>query len=313
MRDTPYKVSIIIPCYNEEGNVSEIYNQILEILESFNFEIIFVDDCSKDLTLQTIKLIAIKDSRVKYLSFSRNFGHQNALNAGLKYSTGNCVISMDADLQHPPSLIKEMILKWEEGYSIVNTVRIDNQNVGLFKKITSTLFYKLLNYLSELNLTIGAADFRLIDRAVVDTIKNDFNEYNLFYRGLIDWIGFKQYFIEYHPNKRFAGETKYSLLKMVRFALIGITSFSIRPLKIAVLIGFIFTLFSLFYGFYAIYQYLFNDETLKGWTSVVISVIFVGGINMLLIGIMGEYIGNIYMQVKNRPKYILSEKNLCDN
>jgi len=313
MRNTPFTVSVVIPCFNEEGNIQVLYSKLLETLKVYDFEIIFVDDCSKDLTLPNIKELCFQDQRVKYISFSRNFGHQNALNAGIKYATGDCVVSMDADLQHPPHILNELISKWEEGFEIVNTIRLDNKNVSRFKKYTSNIFYKLLNYLSDLNLNKGAADFRLLDRKVVNTIKHDFNEYNLFYRGLIDWIGFKQFFIEYNPDKRLTGNSKYSFFKMIKFAITGITSFSVRPLKIAVLIGFIFTLISLLYGFYAIYQFLFNDETIKGWTSVVISVIFVGGINMLLIGIMGEYLGNIYMQVKNRPKFIISDSNTNNN
>lgn len=312
MQNNTLIVSVIIPCFNEEGNVKHVYNKLIDTFKFYDFEIIFVDDCSNDLTLSKIKELSIKDDRVKYISFSRNFGHQNALNAGLKYAIGNCVISMDADLQHPPHIINELLSKWEEGFEIVNTIRLDNKNVSIFKRYTSNVFYTLLNYLSDLNLNKGAADFRLLDRKVVDTIKQDFNEYNLFYRGLIDWIGFRQCFVEYEPDKRFSGKSKYSFFKMIKFAITGITSFSVRPLKIAVFIGFLFTLISLLYGLYAIYQYLFNDETIKGWTSVVISVIFVGGINMLLIGIIGEYLGNIYMQVKNRPKFIISEKSITN-
>ncbi|MBS1553227.1 MAG: glycosyltransferase family 2 protein [Bacteroidetes bacterium] len=304
------KISIVIPCYNEEGNVVELYNKINEILSDYTVEYIFIDDNSKDETLNILEELSEKDSNVKFISFSRNFGHQNALRAGLEYSTGECVISMDADLQHPPEILPKLIEKWKEGYEIVFTVRKDIENVSKFKKITASLFYKLINTLSDIDVKQGAADFRLLDKKIVRILIDDITEYHLFYRGLISWIGYKQTYIEYIPNKRFSGSTKYSLFKMINFATDGITSFSIRPLKLAILLGLSLSFFSAIYGIYVISMALFTDETLKGWASVLVSILFIGGINMILLGIVGEYIGKLYIQSKKRPYFLIKKSNI---
>jgi len=304
------KISIIIPCYNEEGNVELLYKKIKETLPENTIEFVFVDDNSNDNTLNILEELSLIDSNVKYLSFSRNFGHQNALRAGLEYSTGDCVISMDADLQHPPELLQEMIDKWNEGYDIVYTVRKDIENVSKFKKVTASVFYNLINNLSDIEIKQGAADFRLIDKKIVRILVDNITEYHLFIRGIISWIGFKQTYIEYVPNKRFSGTTKYSLSKMINFAIDGITSFSIRPLKLAILLGLLISFLSAIYGVYAVVMAVFTDETLKGWASVLVSILFVGGINMILIGIVGEYIGKIYIQSKNRPYFLIKKTNI---
>lgn len=304
------KISIVIPCYNEEGNVVELYNKINEILSDYTVEYIFIDDNSKDETLNILEELSEKDSNVKFISFSRNFGHQNALRAGLEYSTGECVVSMDADLQHPPEMLPKLIDKWKEGYEIVFTVRKDIENVSKFKKITASLFYKLINTLSDIDVKQGAADFRLLDKKIVRILIDDITEYHLFYRGLISWIGYKQTYIEYIPNKRFSGSTKYSLFKMINFATDGITSFSIRPLKLAILLGLSLSFFSAIYGIYVISMALFTDETLKGWASVLVSILFIGGINMILLGIVGEYIGKLYIQSKKRPYFLIKKSNI---
>lgn len=303
------EISIVIPCYNEEGNVELLYNKIKETLPNESIEYVFVDDNSNDSTLEVLESISKADPSVKYISFSRNFGHQNGLRAGLEHSTGDCVISMDGDLQHPPELLPVMIEKWKEGYSIVYTLRKDIENVSGFKKLTANMFYKLINNLSDIRIEQGAADFRLIDRKIVDILKKDFTEYHLFFRGLISWIGFKQTCIEYVPHKRHSGKTKYSFLKMINFATDGITSFSIRPLKLATLLGLTLSILSAIYGVYAILMELFTDETTKGWTSVLLSILFIGGINMILLGIIGEYVGKIYMQSKQRPHYLIKKTN----
>jgi len=304
------KISIIIPCYNEEGNVELLYKKIKETLPENTIEFVFVDDNSNDNTLNILEELSLIDSNVKYLSFSRNFGHQNALRAGLEYSTGDCVISMDADLQHPPELLQEMIDKWNEGYDIVYTVRKDIENVSKFKKVTASVFYNLINNLSDIEIKQGAADFRLIDKKIVRILVDNITEYHLFIRGIISWIGFKQTYIEYVPNKRFSGTTKYSLSKMINFAIDGITSFSIRPLKLAILLGLLISFLSAIYGVYAVVMAVFTDETLKGWASVLVSILFIGGINMILIGIVGEYIGKIYIQSKNRPYFLIKKTNI---
>jgi dolichol-phosphate mannosyltransferase len=252
----------------------------------------------------------LKDIDVKYLSFSRNFGQQSALRAGLEYSTGDCVISMDADLQHPPELLIEMISKWEEGYDIVYTIRKDIENVTVFKNITASVFYKLINYLSDIEIKQGSADFRLLDKRIVKILTNDITEYHLFYRGLISWIGYNQTSIEYIPKRRFSGKTKYSVLKMINLAIDGITSFSIKPLKLAILLGLILFILSGIYGLYALGMSVFTDQTVKGWTSVILSILFVGDINMVLLGIIGEYVGKIYIQSKKRPYFLLKKTNI---
>lgn len=304
------KISIVIPCYNEEGNVVELYNKINEILSDYTVEYIFIDDNSKDETLNILEELSEKDSNVKFISFSRNFGHQNALRAGLEYSTGECVISMDADLQHPPEILPKLIEKWKEGYEIVFTVRKDIENVSKFKKITASLFYKLINTLSDIDVKQGAADFRLLDKRIVRVLIDDITEYHLFYRGLISWIGYKQTYIEYVPNKRYSGSTKYSLWKMINFAIDGITSFSIRPLKLAILLGLSLSLLSALYGLYALWADIFTDETQKGWTSVMLVLLFIGGITMILLGIIGEYVGKLYIQSKKRPYFLIKESNI---
>ena len=241
------KISIVIPCHNEEGNVELLYRKVRESLPEYIVEFVFVDDNSNDKTLDILEELSQKDNNIKYVSFSRNFGHQSALRAGLQYSTGDCVISMDGDLQHPPELIKSLIEKWKEGYSIVYTIRKDVANVSGFKKLTASLFYRLINSLADIEIKPGAADFRLLDKKIVRILVDDISEYHLFYRGLISWIGYKQTFIEYIPNKRHSGETKYSFKKMVNFAIDGITSFSIRPLKLAILLGMILSCISAVY------------------------------------------------------------------
>lgn len=303
-------VSIVVPCFNEEGNISLLYNKILNVLkENRNYEIIFIDDGSSDSTLTTIVELTKKDKNVKYISFSRNFGHQNALKAGLDYAGGDCVISIDADLQHPPEIINSMIDKWKDGYDIVYTVRDDSNDRRFFKKITSLFFYRLINWFAGFKLDQGVADFRLLSRDVVDVIRN-LNESFLFMRGLVWWIGYKQCGIKYIPGKRYSGQTKYSLRKMIAFALAGITSFSIKPLHFATFSGFLLSGLSGLYGLYAIYVYLFTHKVIAGWTSVLVSVLFIGGFQLIVLGIIGEYIGKMFIEGKRRPNYIIKCTNI---
>jgi dolichol-phosphate mannosyltransferase len=313
MVESNYRVSIVIPSYNEASNIVALYEQIKKVLSNTLLELLFVDDGSSDNTLSVIESLAHRDSDVKFISFSRNFGHQNALKAGLDFATGDCVISMDADLQHPPELLSTLIEKWKEGYDIVYTIRNDNQETSFFKRTTSRAFYKLINYLSDIDIKPGSADFRLLDRKVVDVLKNSINEYQLFYRGLIPWMGYNQTSIEYFPNKRYSGKSKYSFYKMMNFAIDGITSFSIKPLKMAIMLGIILSVFSALYGLYAIGMSIFTDQTVRGWTSILLSVLFIGGVNMILLGIIGEYIGKIYLQSKNRPHYIIKKSFLNES
>jgi dolichol-phosphate mannosyltransferase len=217
---------------------------------------------------------------------------------------------MDADLQHPPELLKSLIKSWIEGFDIVYTIRKDIENVSAFKKITASFFYSMINSLSDIEINQGSADFRLLDRRIVNHLVRDITEYHLFYRGMISWIGFKQKAIEYVPNKRFSGKSKYSLLKMINFAVDGITSFSIKPLKLGIFLGLIFSVLSGIYGAYVLFMSIFTDETVKGWTSVLLSILFIGGVNMILMGIVGEYIGKLYIQSKNRPFFLIQKTNI---
>jgi glycosyltransferase involved in cell wall biosynthesis len=304
------KISLVIPCYNEESNVIPLLNALYTNITGYLLEIILVDDASKDDTLNVIKTAALKDPNIFYLSFSKNFGHQYAIKAGLDYATGDCVICMDADLQHPPNKINELLSHWNDGYQIVSTLRKEDESSSLFKKWSSILFYKIINLLTDITIEKGSADFRLIDRKIVDILKNDIKEYHLFYRGLISWIGFRHKQIEYTADKRFSGTTKYSLRKMISFALNGITSFSIKPLRLGILLGFFLSFFSLSYALYAILAYYFNDNYITGWASILVSVLFTGGANMILLGIIGEYIGKLYIQSKGRPLYLINQTNI---
>ncbi len=304
------KISVVIPVYNEEENISKISTEVLTSMpEGYISEVLFINDGSSDNTLAVLKELSNSNERVKYISFSRNFGHQYALKAGLDHSTGDAVISMDGDLQHPPSLIPKLIERWESGVDIVGTTRIDHRNTGLFKKISSKLFYSFFRYISKLDLPKGAADFRLLDRKVVNVLKK-FNESHLFIRGIIHWVGFKQEYISYTANERNAGKSKYSFLKMVRFSLAGLTSFSVRPLHLASIVGGIFSLLGFSYAVYALLVHFIFKETVVGWTSIVASILFMGGLQLIVMGVFGEYLGKMFIESKSRPNYIIDEKKL---
>jgi glycosyltransferase involved in cell wall biosynthesis len=287
------EISVIIPCYNEGGNVCVLYEKLSSILTSCEvsrYEILFVNDGSKDDSLFKIKELTKKDNSVKYIHLSKNFGHQNALRAGLENAKGDTVVSMDADLQHPPELIPKLIAHWKAGYKVVYTKRKNTNDLSFFKRLSSRLFYKLVNYLSEIKLEEGTADFRLLDRSVVEALKN-FKENNLFYRGVIPGLGFKQIGVEYVPNERFSGSTKYTFSKMVRFALTGITSSSAKPLYFSIYLGAFLALCSFIYGIYAIYISIFTNVAVTGWTSLIASILFIGGIQLIMLGIVGIYLG----------------------
>lgn len=305
-------ISIVIPTFNEEGNIEVLYSQLKDVLSQLsitNFEIIYVNDGSSDDSLEKIKALSQKDERVKFISFSRNFGHQNALKAGLDHAQGDAVISMDADLQHPPLLISEMIRLWQDGNQVVYSIRKDGKELSFFKKTTSKLFYKLVNYLSDTKLEEGTADFRLLDKKVVKALRQ-FNESNLFFRGIIPTLGFKQIGIPYQPQERFSGTTKYSFSKMLKFALTGITSSSAKPLYFSIYLGLFFAAIAFLYGIYAIYISIFTNDAVHGWTSLIASILFIGGLQLIMMGIVGVYLGKLFTQSKNRPNYIIDEKTI---
>ena len=304
------KVTIIIPVYNEQGNVLKLFRAVDQVIHklSYAFEVIFVDDGSSDETLNIIKSIAKHTSHVKYISFSRNFGHQSALKAGIDISDSDCIISMDGDMQHPPEIIPRLLQKWENGYDVVYTIRKNDSSVPFAKRILSSAFYSLLNRVSDIKVQNGAADFRLLSRNVVDILK-DMDEYNLFLRGLVKWMGFKQFAIEYTPSRRNNGKSKYDMKKMIGFALNGITSFSDKPLYIAAYLGCLFALLSILYLPYAIGSFLFG-YTISGWTSLIVTISFFGGLQLMILGIIGIYLGKLFMQSKHRPLYITKESNI---
>lgn len=303
-----FKVSVIIPSYNEENNIKPLFDAISKNTKEYNVELIFIDDGSSDKTLENIKNLASQSIDIRYISFTRNFGHQNALKAGYDFATGDCIISMDGDMQHPPELIPEMIRLWQQGYKIVSTKRKHTKSLSFFKRFTSRLYYKILNFFSEIKIENGSSDFRLLDKKVVQELKN-FNENYLFFRGLIPWLGFSQIQLEYIESQRFSGKTKYSFSKMLHFASDGITSFSVKPLKISIYLGFIIAFIAFLYILYAIYISVFTNNAITGWTSTIISVLFIGGIQLIMIGILGNYLGKLFMENKKRPNYIIKEKN----
>lgn len=304
------RVSVIIPVCNEEANIATVIGALQGVFQSlpYQYSITFIDDGSNDGTLQELKREASANNLVFFVSLSRNFGHQNALKAGLDMADGDCVIMMDGDMQHPPDLIPEMLMHWEAGNDIVYTIRKDHKEMPLMKRKTSNMFYNLINNLSDIELEPGTADFRLMDKGVVEVFRA-FKETDLFMRGLVKWMGFRQLGIEYDPAQRTQGRSKYTLKKMIRFALQGITSFSIRPLYIAAYLGFSFSLLSLLYVPYIIYSYYFG-HVISGWTSVIATIAFFGGLQLMILGIIGIYLGKLFMQSKQRPHYIVKESNL---
>lgn len=306
------KISIVIPAHNEEGNVALVHEKIKKVfsgLNNYDFEIIFVNDGSRDNTQQKLEELSQQFDEVKYIEFSRNFGHQPAVKAGMDHAHGNAVISMDGDLQHPPELIPAMIKKWEEGYDVVYTIRTYPKEISLFKRKTSDFFYKLLSSLSDVNLTKGGgSDFRLLDANAVEVMRS-FNEDDLFLRGLTSWMGFKQTGIEFTAAERVSGESSYNLKKMIRFAFTGITAFSVKPLYIAAYLGFLFSGISVVgYALYVIYAFLAKTE-ISGWASLIMTIVFFGGLQLIILGIIGIYLGKIFKQVKERPNYIIRNKN----
>jgi dolichol-phosphate mannosyltransferase len=304
-----FSVSVVIPCFNEQDNIAILHQSLTDSLKSCpSYELIFVDDGSTDTTLEIIQSIAKSDVNVRYISLSRNFGHQHALKAGLDNASGDCVISLDADMQHPPGLIPHMIEKWQEGFEVVNTIRGEQKSLSFTKKISSGLFYNIINRVSSVEIKPGVADFRLLDRKVVDALKQ-FNENYIFLRGLIPWMGFKQTSIDFEPLERHAGQTKYSFIRMLRLALDGITSFSSKPLYLSIAIGSVIAGVAFLYGIYAVYVHFFTENALPGWTSITASVLFIGGIQLIMLGIIGVYLGKLFIESKKRPNYIIRQKN----
>ncbi len=307
MKDN-FLLSIVVPVYNEEKNIPELIKRISPIIKKYNWELIFVDDGSTDKSPEIIKNLAQKDKRIKLISFQRNFGHQMALTCGYNFAKGDCVITLDADLQDPPEVIDKMIEKWKRGYKIVYGQRLDRQTDSFFKKTTADLFYKLINLLSDVPIPQHVADFRLLDKEVVKFL-NSLPERARFLRGLVAWPGFKAAIVQYKREKRFAGTTHYNLSRMLNFALEGITSFSTKPLRLATYMGFAVAFLGFLGIIYAIVgKFVFPEHWVTGWTALFVGIMFLGGVQLITIGIIGEYIGKIFQQLQNRPFYIIKEK-----
>lgn len=304
------RISVIVPCYNEEEVLHTTHQRLTDVLEKlqgYEYELIYVNDGSRDKTLPMLRVIAQADRRVKLLSFSRNFGHQIAITAGLDYCSGNAAVVIDADLQDPPHLIADMVRSWEQGADVVYGKRRDREGETFFKLFTARLFYRFINRLADVDIPLDTGDFRLMNRKALNAFLK-LRERHRFVRGMVAWVGFKQEALEYDREARFAGTTKYPFRKMMRLAFDAIMGFSNVPLRLASFVGFI-TSFLAFAGIlYALYAKLFTNETVAGWTFLMIAILFIGGITLVVLGIIGEYIGRIYSEIKQRPLYLIQEQ-----
>jgi len=309
----PRLISIIVPVLNEEKNIAILCNELQSILvtQNANYEIIIVDDGSVDDTWSNIKQLSIDNPRIQGLKLTRNFGHQNALIAGFHAAQGQAIITMDADLQHPPELIPTLINHWKNGYKVVNTTRISTENETLLKRITSKAFYRIFSWLTGISIKEGMADFRLIDVEVAENI-NSMNEPHIFLRGLIQWMGFKTAEVSYYAPKRQNGNSNYTWCRMLQFAIVGITGFSIFPLRVSILIGLITSLFAFVELGYILIIALLYKTAVQGWASTLGLISLLFGVLFILLGMIGEYIGRIFEATKKRPVYI-TEQHLKPN
>ena len=301
-------ISVVVPMYFEEEVAQECYNRLKSVMlqNNINYEFVFVNDGSTDRTMEILSEIAANDYRTKIVNFARNFGHQVAVTAGIAAAKGDAIVIIDADLQDPPEVIPELIAKWEEGYEVVYAKRKQRKGETWFKLLTAKYFYKALNYMSDIDIPKDTGDFRIIDRKVADVF-NQMTERNRFIRGMMSWVGFRQTYVEYERDERFAGETKYPLKKMIKFASDGIIAFSTKPLRIVMSIGLLSVLISIAVLLYTITVKIIGKDIQTGWASIMVAVTFFSGIQLLGLGIVGQYIARIYDESKNRPIYIVKE------
>lgn len=306
------KISIVVPVFNEEKNLHEFHKRITAVMEQepYDYNIIFVDDGSRDSSAVILNELSKADEHVEAYLLSRNYGHQMALTCGLDNADGDAVITMDGDLQHPPELLPEMLRLWENGHEIVQTKRMATEDAGFFKNITSSVYYKVINALSEVEITPGGSDFRLMDRIAVDAFKL-YRERARFIRGLVNTLGFRVTVLEFVAPPRFAGHSKFNLHKMLHFALDGITAFSNLPLRWAFYIGIVFGLCSIMLLGHVFYVKYLTDDAVPGWATMTVSVLFLGCIQLVGIGILGEYIGRIFEEIKHRPLYLIARHIKC--
>jgi dolichol-phosphate mannosyltransferase len=307
----PMDISVIIPIYNEEENIDVLFKRLSKVMEDLrvSHEFIFINDGSRDRSIELIKALSIKYPQVKYIDFSRNFGHQVAVSAGLDHSIGNAVVIIDADLQDPPELIKDMYAKVLEGYQVVYAKRKRRQGESFLKLWTAKLFYRILSKITSVSIPVDTGDFRIMDKRIVEVLRS-MPEKHKFLRGQISWVGFNQTYIEYDRSERNAGETGYTYSKMIRFALDGITAFSVTPLKLITFFGFFVSGFAFLMSLWALYARFISHNYEPGWASIIISVLFIGGIQMIALGIIGEYLMRMNSNVMDRPLYVVRESNI---
>ncbi|MFA7553331.1 MAG: glycosyltransferase family 2 protein [Spongiibacteraceae bacterium] len=305
-KDVPCDISIVVPAYNEQEVLPLFHRRLLASLKKLNtrWEIIYVDDGSTDNTVAILKQLHSVTENVGVLQLSRNFGKEQAMSAGLKQAKGNAVIIIDADLQDPPELIPSMVARWREGADVINMRRSSRQGESVFKRATAHCFYRVINKLSREEIATNVGDFRLFSRRVVDAL-NQLTESNRFMKGLFSWVGFDQVIMDYHRDPRAAGETKWNYWKLWNFALEGITSFTTAPLKVATYVGFLSAIFSFSYAFYFVFKTMFIGDTVNGFPTLIVTILMLGGLQLIAIGVVGEYLGRIFIESKNRPLFLI--------
>ena len=300
-------ISIVVPVFNEEDNIQHFYESICQNMEPlpYEFELIFVDDGSKDRSREILRELEKKDSRIQSIFLAKNYGHQLALTCGLDHAEGDAVITMDGDMQHPPELLPVLLEQWENGYEVVQTIRKTTEGVSAMKKLTSYYYYKVLDKLSDVHIQEGGSDFRLMDRVVVKAFRR-YREHARFIRGMIGDMGFKQTRIEFVAPKRFAGVSKFSPKKMLNFAIDGVLAYSIMPLRLGLYIGFLCAVVSILIICHVLVSKFIFDDAVAGWTTTMACILFFGGMQMMVLGIIGEYLGRVFEEVKKRPLYLIA-------
>ena len=303
------RISIVVPVYNEEENIEHFAQSVAEVMESlpYAYEILFIDDGSRDRSREILRELGARDAHVQSIFLARNSGHQIALTCGTDHADGDAVVTMDGDMQHPPELLSVLLAKWEEGFEIVQTVRLTTEGASLFKRLTSKYYYRLLNALSDVEIQEGGSDFRLMDRKAVLALRR-YREHARFIRGIVGSMGFRKTTVEFVAHERFAGYSKFSLHKMISFALDGILAYSVQPLRIAFYAGLLSALLAVLLFLHVLFETL-SGATVPGWSTIVVCSLFFGGMQMMMLGVCGEYIARILQEVKNRPLYLIAQDN----
>ena len=303
------RVSIVVPVYNEEDNIAHFVQSVEKVMETlpYAYEILFIDDGSRDRSREILREMGERDPHVQSIFLARNAGHQVALTCGTDHANGDAVITMDGDMQHPPELLPVLLAKWEAGYEIVQTVRLTTEGASLFKRLTSKYYYRLLNAMTDVEIQEGGSDFRLMDRKAVLALRR-YHEHARFIRGIVGAMGFRKTTVEFVAPERFAGQSKFSLHKMISFALDGILAYSVQPLRAAFYVGICSALLAVLLFLHVLYETL-RGETVAGWSTIVVCSLFFGGMQMMMLGVCGEYIARILQEVKNRPLYLIASDN----